>query len=212
MHGLPLIVDCRTGAGGTCPISNSTASTDRRRGDYISGILRKQLDVLSGKRKRMDFLLPAAKRYKMKMPEEEDFDYWLKIMDRALSELFAELPAKLRDKLDYSPKSLDALEAWLLARYPDGEAIRAETEIVLMDGVARYIGETLRKNVGGRWWFDLDGWSHDGLPQIADMGPDMSPVCPLALAREAAEVRCKNLLSTVLQSCRNSLAGRAGRT
>ena len=106
----------------------------------------------------------------------------------------------VRRKLDYSPASLDVLEAWLLARYPDGDAARAETEVLLLDGVARYVGETFRKNVGGQWWFDLDGWTHEGLPQIAGIAEGLPPVCPLALLREATELRCKDLLGKVLQS------------
>jgi truncated hemoglobin YjbI len=200
MRGMPLIIDCRTGKGGMCPVTMATASTDRRCGDFSSSILRKQLESLSGSPERPPYIVPPAKRKKNKKTlDEMEFDYWLKLMDRGIDELLAELPDAVRARLDYSPESLDVLEAWLLARYPDAASAKAETEIVRLDGVARYLGETLRKNIGGHWWFDLDGWTHDGLPQLGGLGEEQASVCPLALVHEAVEQRSKDVLGAVLR-------------
>jgi hypothetical protein len=200
MNGLPLIVDCRTSAGGDCPGTMATAATDRRRGNYISGILRNELAPLAGRPERPPYIVPPAKRKKNKKTlDEMEFDYWLKLMDRGIDELLAELPDAVRSRLDYSPESLDVLEAWLLARYPDAASAKAETEIVRLDGVARYLGETLRRNIGGHWWFDLDGWTHSGLPQLGGLGKEQASVCPLALVHEVVEQRSKDVLGAVMR-------------
>src|SRR5262245_60552911 len=86
----------------------------------------------------------------------DDFNYWVADMDDALARFFDGVPGSLRSKLDYSPQSIDALEAWILTRYPSMQAIRAEDESRMVDGMARYVGETFRKNAGGRWDINLD--------------------------------------------------------
>jgi hypothetical protein len=200
MDGLPLIVDCRTSACGICPLTEATAATDRRRGNTISSVMRNELAPLAGRPERPPYIVPPAKRKKNKKTLDElEFDYWLKLMDRGIDELLAELPDAVRSRLDYSPESLDVLEAWLLARYPDAASAKAETEIVRLDGVARYLGETLRRNIGGHWWFDLDGWTHSGLPQLGGLGKEQASVCPLALVHEVVEQRSKDVLGAVMR-------------
>jgi hypothetical protein len=57
------------------------------------------------------------------MPVAHEVDYdrfeaWLAHMDDMLESFLASLPDAVRTKLDFSPASLDTLEAWLLQRYP----------------------------------------------------------------------------------------------
>src|SRR5689334_3350326 len=98
----------------------------------------------------------------------DDFKYWLADMDDALERFFQFLPEPVRARLDYSPESLDALESWILARYPDTKAMLGPSESRVVDGLARYIGETYRKQIGGRWNIRLDDpkYAFYGIPEL----------------------------------------------
>jgi hypothetical protein len=132
--------------------------------------------------------------------EERDlFENWLAHMDDALEEFFARLPPALRVALDDTPPSLDALEAFLLGRYPDVEAIRADPEPYL-DGAARYVGEVFRRTIGGRWRMrdDDPSYVYAGLPELTFLPARDTPACPIRLVTTALHRRTGTFLSTVL--------------
>jgi hypothetical protein len=188
MNGIPLITDLRSDGGAPAPLSLVTASTDRRVGNFLSGHLQKRLDILLGEMERDPLLeLPQMRKYIKVTDEEKHFRFWISLMDRGLGELFDELPDDVRDKLDYSAESLDALEAWMIARYPTVQASRDAAAVLTMDGISRYVGETYRRVLDGRWWFDFEGWSHNGLAEITGFCEPPVSVCPLALARDAID-------------------------
>jgi hypothetical protein len=140
--------------------------------------------------------------------EDQDlFEYWLAHMDDALAEFFARLPPAVRDALDYSPTSLDRLEQFLLERYPDIPAIRADPEPYL-DGAARYVGEVFRRDIGGAWRLrDDPGYVYAGLPEITFLIEKDTPVCPITLVTTALDRRTGTLLSSVCGSSARRIAG-----
>ncbi|UFH31461.1 hypothetical protein LNP04_16020 [Chryseobacterium sp. C-71] len=56
--------------------------------------------------------------------------------------------------LDYSLKSLDDLENWIITNYPNINALKEDQKI--LDLLTIYIGETFRKHLGGKWFIDLE--------------------------------------------------------
>ncbi|MCS1352411.1 hypothetical protein [Mechercharimyces sp. CAU 1602] len=82
---------------------------------------------------------------------EEELQAWMSDMEKVLDNFFSQVPSTLVQKLDFTPSSLPVLEEWMLARYPDAEATRADYE--LMDGLERYLGETFRRELGGEWLY-----------------------------------------------------------
>ncbi|RUM05926.1 hypothetical protein EFB14_32530 [Rhizobium fabae] len=57
--------------------------------------------------------LASVEDDKMKNLEKDDlFEVWLIHMDDAIQNLIDSLPNELGSRLDYSPESLDSLEAW----------------------------------------------------------------------------------------------------
>jgi len=132
----------------------------------------------------------------------EDFQYWLADMDDAIDRFLGGLPAEFRARLDLSPASLDALEAWILERYPNTQEMLAPSESRHVDGLARYIGETFRTAIGGRWEIRLDDTKYVfyGKPQLTDFSAKPTPVCPLSLATASADRRTGTFLSDVLDS------------
>lgn len=115
----------------------------------------------------------------------ELFEDWLAEMDHAL-EGFAALG--LPDQVTARPHSRDALEqleAVVLSRYPDREALVAARG-PWVDGAVRYVGETFRRAFGGRWEYSTDpGDAVVGRPYVRlDTAPGVafSPFHALAMA------------------------------
>lgn len=131
---------------------------------------------------------------------EDEFQYWLADMDDAIGRFFLELPSDARAHLDFTPDSLAPLEAWLLSRYPDTKSMLEKTESLVVDGVARYVGEVVRRSVGGRWEMRLDDPTYVfyGVPQLAGFWAQATPICPLALATAAADRRTGRFISGVV--------------
>src|SRR5215204_607295 len=90
------------------------------------------------------------------MRTRDEFEYWLFDLADELDGFFETLPQQVRDQLDFSPESLDVLEKMILDRYPDTESMVTRYELKRVDDYGRYIGETFRRTIGGRWDINLD--------------------------------------------------------
>jgi hypothetical protein len=114
------------------------------------------------------------------------FQYWLVHMDDALADFLGRVPPGLRAFLDASVPSLDLLEAWLLDRYPDEAAIRAEPELTYLDGASRYVGEVFRVQLGGAWRLRTEGSrGSNPLPELVFTEAHDPPLCPFTLVSAA---------------------------
>ena len=209
--GFPVITDFGGGIP-ECPHTSATASLDRREGDYISSSLRNTF-VVQAAYKRM--------RSRTRASAERDFQAWLATMDDVLEAFLEQLPESVAAKLDYSMESLDVLEAWLLERYPAGEAADAIIGLVkrpafldpatvppILDAVGRYVGETFRKQVGGRWWLDIDlekFFVYGELPLIIEFSPEPAPICPLTAALDSLETREGQVISGCFRGIRDEI-------
>ena len=144
---------------------------------------------------------PPRQRTESREESERGFHAWLDYMADGLNEFFERLPAEVRDKLDYSVESLDVLEAWLLARYPDTDHAMQKSETLILDGAARYIGETFLQHIGGRWDMELDDLTYIFfcIPQITDFRLGMGPICPLSLATACTDRRFGDFISSILR-------------
>lgn len=134
--------------------------------------------------------------------QHQDFQYWLADMDDAIERFLNSVPPDVASQLDFSPASLDLLEAWILKRYPSTQAMLPSSEGRLVDGLARYIGEVFRKAIGGRWELRLDDpqYVFHGKPQLAGFWEKATPLCPLLLATATADRRTGHFLEAVLAS------------
>ena len=132
----------------------------------------------------------------------DDFDYWVADMDDALERFIDGLPECMREQLDYSPASLDILESWILDTYPNTQEMLSKENVDLVDGAARYIGETFRKCIGGYWDIRLEDpkFVFYGLPILTGFKTTTTPECPLTLATAAANRRTGTYIRTVLEA------------
>jgi len=138
----------------------------------------------------------------MSEDKREQFQYWLAHMDEALEEFMASVPPEVANKLDHSIKSLDVLEDLLLKRYDSFETAQASGDSKFFDGCARYVGETIRKHVGGKWRIVLDDKknAHYAVPRLQDFDIPMMPMAPLHLCKAATDRRKGNYISGVIRN------------
>jgi len=138
----------------------------------------------------------------------EDFEFWLADMDDALERFFGRIPPAIRSQLDFSPESLDGLEKWILERYASTDELLKPEAKEMVDGLARYVGETYRRAIGGRWEIRMDdpGYAHYGLPQLTGFAPRPTPIAPHTLVTASADRRTGSYWRTVLESTRKRLA------
>jgi hypothetical protein len=135
-----------------------------------------------------------------KVDAQRRFEAWLADHHEALARFFLVLPAPLVAALDYSPASLDALEGWLLLRYPSSADARPAAEAPILDGAARYLGETFVQQGNGTWSLgDTVGDVFFGLPVVTGL-PAKDPACPPFLARAALNKRTGRVWTTALRS------------
>lgn len=123
--------------------------------------------------------------------KREKFDSWLRFMPEALATWRRNLPGDLAAELDGTLESLDRLEAWLLARYPTQAAADLDSETDMIDGCARYVGETYRGLYGGRWDIYLDDEKNFiyGIPHMTGFQRGGPPIVPLDLVHNALHKR-----------------------
>lgn len=136
----------------------------------------------------------------------DDFEHWLFEMDDHLKEFIDILPTDISSKLDYSTGSLSFLEGWLLSKYGSVNEILKESEKQTLDMVARYVGETFRKNLGGIWNIDLKNKKNVfyRMPVIEKLGSWTQ--CPITLVTASLDRRSGSFMTGVL----NSIASRYG--
>jgi len=134
--------------------------------------------------------------------KQDQFQQWLAEMDDALDSFFASLPKELGARLDYTPESLDALEAWVLQNAAGTKDLLDPKRSQQLDGIARYIGETIRKNVGGKWEIRLDDpkYVYYGVPQLSGFAERSTPESPHSLATASADRRTGTYLSTIVRN------------
>ncbi len=140
------------------------------------------------------------------VPDDDQFEHWLFDMDDALSAFVGSLDRETAVALDFAPPSLEPLERTLLDRYTDVEATRPSAEAAMLDGAARYVGETFRKNLGGKWFIDFRDPLNAffGLPQLAGLHGQTTQICPLTLVTASLDRRTGKFLRTIYNSHANA--------
>jgi hypothetical protein len=127
--------------------------------------------------------------------EAEDFEDWLTEMDNALDEFILTLPVSVREEMNYTRESLDLLESWILATFHRPEELLQDSYAHTLDGLARYVGETLRRTIGGKWRLGREPLR---VPEL--YGPELSdtPVSPHSLIGAALDRRTGQYLSGMI--------------
>ena len=101
--------------------------------------------------------------------------------------------------LNYSIKSLDDLEKWILSNFRHHNDLIAKKE--LLDYLTIYIGQTFKKYIGGKWFIDLENKknAYYSMPVLTDetyIG--VTFVAPMAFATACISRNKGNYISTIL--------------
>ena len=106
--------------------------------------------------------------YRMKTYDE--FIEWTESIQTRIAEFLELIPQDMRGQLDYSVESLDILENWLLAKYPDYKSARMDSEYPIMSAAGSYVAEVFLKHLGGKLTIELDDQENafQGVPGIRD--------------------------------------------
>jgi hypothetical protein len=138
----------------------------------------------------------------------DDFEYWLFDMDQELAVMMDGMPDDVAKVLDYSVESLSVVESWVLSRYPTVPDILKESEKLTLDRLARYVGETIRKTVGGVWDIDLSDPqnAYYRLPVVSQQGKWLE--CPVTLITAATDRRTGKYIELVVQRMQDRYAVR----
>lgn len=112
---------------------------------------------------------------------EDNYTWWLNIMPDEMPRLSI-LPKEVRTRLDHSPGSLDVLEAYIRANYTTDE-MKDRRNRFARDLFARYIGETLRRNIPELYWAfgtEDDQSPLHGVPVLLTLGQEdaVAPMTP----------------------------------
>ncbi|OYD07273.1 hypothetical protein [Paludifilum halophilum] len=131
-----------------------------------------------------------------KEKEFDNFQFWLMEMDDVLEDFMDKLPQNLR--LDFSADSLLRLEEWILRHYSTVESLQKNKQ--MLDFLSRYVGETFRKRLGGKWEIELDHpeYVFYGLPQIKF--EKVSPDCPLSVVLAAVDRKKGDYMLKILKN------------
>ena len=78
----------------------------------------------------------------------------------------------------------------------------------MIDGLARYVGETFRQCLGGKWEIRLDDthYVYYGIPQLKGLGGRQFVVCPATLVTAAIDRRRGDFWNMVLANYKRLIA------
>ena len=75
-----------------------------------------------------------------------------------------------------------------------------KSEALVLDGSARYVGQTYIRHLGGHWYINRKHNTYDGLPPVGGFGDFVAPVCPVTLATTSVDRRVGDFISSFLRS------------
>jgi hypothetical protein len=130
---------------------------------------------------------------------QDEFEIWLFEMDDELDAFISETAPGISDQLDFSEESLDVLEDWMLSRYKTVDELMENSQKIVLDRIARYIGETIRKKYNLTWKIELQDPddAYYGLPVMTDKKGKRNYECPHSLATATVDRREKGYLKMV---------------
>ena len=105
-------------------------------------------------------------------------------------------------ELDFSVASLDAVEALILKRFPKFEDVKKTAAASEINLFSIYVGETIRKNGGGRWGIDYEDekMAFFSLPVVKGVGAKRVTDCPMTLVTASTDRRRGDYLSSVVRN------------
>lgn len=136
------------------------------------------------------------------LSRKDNFQEWLFVMDDILEEFIIDFYNQNDFNLDYSANSLLVLEKNILDTFENIEELKNEEHKYLYDVLSRYLGETIRKNVDGKWKLDIENEksAYYKLPVLIEDSETPTPLCPHKLITACIDRRKGNFLFTIMNN------------
>jgi len=136
------------------------------------------------------------------LSRKDSFQEWLFVMDDILEEFIRDFYDQNDLMLDYCPNSLLILEKNILNTFANIEELKKEEHKQKYDALSRYLGETVRKNVGGKWKLDIENEksAYYKLPVLIEDSETPTPICPHKLITACIGRRKGDFLFTVINN------------
>jgi hypothetical protein len=142
----------------------------------------------------------------VRLGDKAQFEVWLKSVPQLVRRGIRALADEHRDRLDYSPESLDALERLLLLTPPFGSSVLfSEKWLDRTTWVAAYVGEVARRRQPS-WDWGISFSRNDANRAIPWVGPgekEGARLFPLLLILEFADRRKPGFLRKALAKLRD---------
>lgn len=137
---------------------------------------------------------------------KENFQDWILLIDTKMDSFTSEFARENNLTLNYSIKSLDELENWILSKFQSIFQLKYKPK--LLDLLTIYIGETFRKHIGGKWYIDLKDKknAYYQMPVLTSSNY-RGEVCiaPLTFATACIVRKKGNYISTILKNCMKNM-------
>ena len=133
---------------------------------------------------------------------QENFQEWIFFISDKMEYFTGTFAKEHSLVLDYSKKSLDDLERWILDNFNDHNDLIAQKE--LLDHLTIYIGQTFKKYIGGKWFIDLENKKnvYYSMPVLTDETyRGVTYVSPMTFATACISRNKGNYISTILLNC-----------
>lgn len=133
--------------------------------------------------------------------EKENFEIWLFEMDDHLENIAQTMGIDQDLKLDFSPQSLSRLENWILMNFTF-EQMKHESTKNKLDVLARYVGETFRKELDGKWTIKLEDPSFVfyGMPIVVEKDSLAEITSPHSLITASLDRKIGNFMELILNN------------
>lgn len=134
---------------------------------------------------------------------KENFQEWIFFISDKMDYLTNVFAKEQGLVLDYSLKSLDQLEKWLLLHFENSSEIIVDDKAELLDYLLIYVGQTFRQYIGGRWLIDLDNKqnAYYSMPVLSDKNYKGAIYkAPMLLITASINRKKGDFISTVLKN------------
>lgn len=134
---------------------------------------------------------------------KENFQEWIFLISDKMDYLTSVFAEEQGLMLDYSLKSLDQLEKWLLLHFEDPSEIIVDDKAELLDYLLIYVGQTFRQYIGGQWYIDLENKqnAYYSMPVLTDKHYKGTIYkAPMLLITASINRKKGNFISTVLKN------------
>lgn len=138
---------------------------------------------------------------------QDNFQEWIFLIGEKMDAFTQDFAKENSLNLDYSIRSLDEIEKWIIGTYPTIQELRNDHK--MLDLLTIYIGETFRKHIGGKWVMDTEDQENAYYMMPTLTSPDYTGEVyksPRTFATASIPRKKGNYISTILKNCMQDMS------